>query len=60
MVHHKSKEVAAVCSDLPSGDTRETQRANARVRLVSERDQERISNAESTAATRDEDPKYQL
>ena len=60
MVHLRSKEVAVVCSDLPSGDTRDTQRANARVRLASEREQERISNAASTMATRDKDLEYQL
>ena len=60
MVHRKSKEVDVVCSDLPSGDTRETQSANARVRLASEREQESISNSTNTAAARDKAPEYQL
>ena len=61
MVHRKSKEIAVVCADLNSGNTRTTQQENARVRLASDREQDRASaaNLTNTAVAREEDPEYQ-
>ena len=61
MVHRKSKEIAVVCDDLNSGDACTTQRDNVRVRLASDREQDRASaaNSTNTAVAREDDPEYQ-
>ena len=48
IVHRSNKEIAAVCSNLPRGQTREQQRSNAAARVAQEREDAREARKRST------------
>ena len=48
MVHRSNKEIAAACSNLPRGQTREMQRSNAAARVAQERDDAREARKRSS------------